>query len=257
MGALAIIWTAANAPPGLLRRDLFLLGTSQVQQPRLARTAPTTRGSPPSYQIARKVAGTIVREGVSLRSDTSSPVTVPVPVPLPVSVPVPLPATGARPVDRPPPLDRTVPEIVLTPPVDRARAALAAGVPDDAIAVLRPYVSSGNSSAKPLLGEALVASGWKDVKVYRWNMATRKAREALALAELGGSSRGAHALLGEALYAVGDFGAALGEFTKALAESPRDARLKRRVTRSRRQLRHPADERGGSPSAPAEPAPEE
>jgi len=160
-------------------------------------------------------------------------------------------------IDRAPPVDRSAPEIVQTPPVDRARAALAAGVPDDAIAVLRPYILSGNTGAKPVLGEALVASGWKDAKAYRWNTAARKAREALTLADPSGPSRGAHALLGETQYAIGDFGTALGEFTKALAESPHDARLRRRVMRSRRQLRHAGDDRGESPSAPAEPTPEE
>jgi hypothetical protein len=94
------------------------------------------------------------------------------------------------------------------------------------------------------------------VKVYRWNTASRKAREALTLVAPAGPSHGAHALLGEVLYAQRDFGAALGEFTKALAESPRDARLKRRVIRSRRQLHHPvvdsSDDSGES--APGEAA---
>ena len=120
-----------------------------------------------------------------------------------------------------------------------------AGLPDDAIAVLRPAVARGNSAAKPLLADALVASGWLDVKAYRWNTAGRKAREALALVDTDGPSHGGHALLGEAQYALGDFNAALGEFTRALAESPRDARLKRRVIRSRRHLHRPAQEGGG------------
>jgi tetratricopeptide (TPR) repeat protein len=130
------------------------------------------------------------------------------------------------------------------------------GAPDDAVAVLRPVAVNGDGAAKVLLAEALVASGWNDVKIYRWNTASRKAREALTLVAPAGPSRGAHALLGEVLYAQRDFGAALGEFTKALAESPRDARLKRRVIRSRRQLHHPvvdsSDDSGES--APGEAA---
>ena len=234
MGAAAVAWTTANAPSGLLRRDLLLLGTSRVPKaplPRVARPSPVWS---PSRSIARRIAGTVTTEGARSRTDTQAV----------TAVPSPLPETGARPVDRPAPVDRSAPEIVPTPPVDRARAALAAGVPDDAVAVLRPYISAGNSVAKPLLGEALVASGWKDVKAYRWNTAARKAREALALADPGGSSRGAHALLGEALYAVGDFGAALAEFTKALAESPRDARLRRRVMRSADNCVTPATSAG-------------
>jgi hypothetical protein len=149
----------------------------------------------------------------------------------------PAPPTGPAAAGKP--SSRTAPEIVQTPAVDRARAALAAGAPDDAVAVLRPEATRGNTEAKSVLADALVASGWKDVKVYRWAAVSAKAREALALAEPGRSSHGAHALLGEAHYALRDFNAALAEFTKALAESPRDARLKRRVIRSRRQLRGP------------------
>ncbi len=147
------------------------------------------------------------------------------------------PGASITPAERATIPTRMVPEIVQTPAVDRARAALSAGQPDDAIAVLRPAVSAGNAAAKPLLAEALVASGWKDVKVYRWNAANHKAREALTMTAPGGPSHGAHALLGEALYAVRDFNGALGEFNRALGESPRDARLRRRVIRSRRQLR--------------------
>jgi Flp pilus assembly protein TadD len=108
-----------------------------------------------------------------------------------------------------------------------------------------------------LLAEALVASGWNDAKVYRWNTTSRKAREALSFVDPGSSSRGAHALLGEALYAQRDFGGALGEFTKALAETPRDARLKRRVVRSRRQLHHPVANPGDAESTPPEATPEQ
>ena len=180
-----------------------------------------------------------------------------------------MPMSGAAADMMPPPVERNptrahlAPEIVLTPPMDRALQALGAGVPDDAIAVLRPFVSAGNAAGSPLLADALVASGWKDVKAYRWNTAARKAREALTFAEPGGPSHGAHALLGESLFANRDFTAALTEFTKALAETPRDARLKRRVIRTRKQLRRPGDDRTGvpsapgAPSAPAEPASEE
>jgi len=85
--------------------------------------------------------------------------------------------------------------------------------------------------------DALVAAGWQDVKIFRWQGASQKAREALAQ-EVGPSknSQGAHALLGEALFAFRDFRGALDQFTAALAESPKDARLKRRVIRARRQL---------------------
>lgn len=94
--------------------------------------------------------------------------------------------------------------------------------------------------------------GWQEARVYHWQAANRKAREALAeTAPAGQPSRGAHALLGEGLYAQGDFHAALDEFSLALAESPRDARLKRRVIRSRRRLQE------RSPTVAAEPAAEQ
>ncbi|MBC8133406.1 MAG: hypothetical protein H7X95_10535, partial [Deltaproteobacteria bacterium] len=169
--------------------------------------------------------------------------------PLPVTASPKVVQTTPSPPALTPPPPRNVPEIVQTPPVDRARTALSAGVPDDAIAVLRPVAAKGDSAVKPLLAEALVASGWKDVKAYRWNVAGRKAREAIALTAPVGPSRGGHALLGEVLYALRDFNGALAAFTKGLAESPRDARLKRRVIRSRRQLRHPATPAPGQPDA--------
>jgi tetratricopeptide (TPR) repeat protein len=119
-------------------------------------------------------------------------------------------------------------------------------------------VAGGNVEAKPVLAEALVASGWNDVKRYQWGSVARKAREALSLTGPNAPSRGGHALLGEALYALGDFNSALGEFNKALVESPRDAKLKRRVIRSRRQLKGPTSaSTSTSTSTSAETAPEE
>jgi hypothetical protein len=153
----------------------------------------------------------------------------------------------------PAPAPASGPQIVQTPAIDRARTAIADGAPDDAVAVLRPAVAGGNVEAKPLLADALVASGWNDVKRYQWASVARKAREALSLTGPNGSSHGGHALLGEALYALGEFNSALGEFNKALVESPHDAKLKRRVIRSRRQLAKPT----APTSAAAEPASEE
>jgi hypothetical protein len=124
--------------------------------------------------------------------------------------------------------------------LERARLALAAGAADEAVASLRPIAAAGNVAARPMLAEALVASGWKDVKGSRWALAIRKAREALALSDPGGSSHGAHALLGEVLYERGAREAALAELTRALAESPGNSGLRRRVRRSRRQVRRSA-----------------
>jgi tetratricopeptide (TPR) repeat protein len=148
------------------------------------------------------------------------------------------------------------PEVVLTSPtpVQRARDALAAGAPGDAVAALRAMGGPGRlgPDERSLLVDALVAAGWQEARVYHWQSANRKAREALAeTAPAGQPSRGAHALLGEGLYAQGDFRAALDEFSQALAESPRDARLKRRVIRSRRRLQE------RSPSVASEPAAEQ
>jgi hypothetical protein len=152
------------------------------------------------------------------------------------------------------------PEVVLTSPspVQRARDALAAGAPGDAVAALRAIAGPGGGPGRlgpderSLLVDALVAAGWQEARVYHWQSANRKAREALAeTGPAGQPSRGAHALLGEGLYALGDFRAALDEFSQALAESPRDARLKRRVIRSRRRLQE------RSPSVASEPAAEQ
>jgi hypothetical protein len=129
--------------------------------------------------------------------------------------------------------------VVLTSPVQHAREALAAGAPADAVAALRGLAERTGLAPdeRSLLVDALVASGWEDARVYRWQSANRKAREALGqLAGAGQPSRGAHALLGEGLYALGDFRAALDQFTLALGETPHDARLKRQVIRSRRHL---------------------
>ena len=124
----------------------------------------------------------------------------------------------------------------------------------------------GNQAAKPVLADALVGSGWNDVKVYHWNMAGEKREKPCRFWIRPAPSHGGHALLGEAAYALGDFTAALSEFTKALAENPRDARLKRRVIRSRRQLHRPSPgggrgrQRSGGPetahSVTSEPASE-
>jgi len=141
--------------------------------------------------------------------------------------------------------------------LERARLALVAGAADEAVASLRPIAATGNAAARPMLAEALVASGWKDVKASRWALASRKAREALALSDPAGSSHGAHALLGEILYERGVREAALAELTKALAESPGNPGLRRRVRRSRRQLRRgaavaePVDENESTASQPA------
>jgi serine/threonine protein kinase len=148
------------------------------------------------------------------------------------------------------------PEVVLTSPsaLQRARDALAAGAPGDAVAALRAMGAPGRlgPDERSLLVDALVAAGWQEARVYHWQSANRKAREALAeTAPAGQPSRGAHALLGEGLYALGDFRAALDEFNQALAESPRDARLKRRVIRSKRRLQE------RSPSVASEPAAEQ
>jgi serine/threonine-protein kinase len=150
-----------------------------------------------------------------------------------------------------------VPQTVQTPPFDRARKAIAAGIPDEAIDVLRPIATQGDRAVRALLGEALVASGWNDAKAFRWAAAGQKAREALALSEPAGPSHGAHALLAETLYAQRDFGPALSEFTKALGESPGDTRLRRRAIRSRRQLHRAAAAPGEIQSMPREAASEQ
>jgi serine/threonine protein kinase len=144
------------------------------------------------------------------------------------------------------------PEVVLTSPVQHAREALAAGAPGDAVAALRGLAERTGLAPdeRSLLVDALVASGWQDARVYRWQSANRKAREALAQLTGGGQpSRGAHALLGEGLYALGDFRAALDQFTLALGETPRDARLKRQVIRSRRHLQEKSTPVATEPAA--------
>jgi tetratricopeptide (TPR) repeat protein len=185
------------------------------------------------------------------------------------------PPTGTAGITPAPPVEAAAPRAVAKdgapevvqqpPPFERARTALAAGAPDDAIAVLRPIAAKDSDEARALLADALVASGWSDVRRYRWNVANRKAREAMDLIPAG-RGHGAHALMGETLYAFHDFSGALNEFTKALAESPRDMRLKRRVIRSLRQLRAPpasASEPAAEPkveppsAAAAEPTPEQ
>jgi hypothetical protein len=146
-------------------------------------------------------------------------------------------AAAASAVPRPP-------EVVLTPPAERARRLLDGGAPQEALATLRAAAERAQltDGERLVFVDALVSAGWEDVRGYRWQAAMRKANEALAArhATAGETSRGAHALLGEALYAVGNFRAALDEFTAALAESPADARLKRRVVRSRRHLQESA-----------------
>ena len=116
---------------------------------------------------------------------------------------------------------------------------MAAGAPDDAVSVMRAVAARGDArpADRMLFVDALVASGLRELKAFRWLTVGRRAREALALTTPRREpSRGAHALLGEALYALRDFRGALEQFTAALAETPGDPRLKRRVVRSRRQL---------------------
>jgi hypothetical protein len=164
------------------------------------------------------------------------------------------PAPGA--VEAIPPSAAVTIDVAATP-IDKAHAALSSGAPDQAIALLRPVVARGDRSARPVLAEALVDSGWKALNGNRREAAVRRAREALAVAGPGlGEGRGAaHALMGEALFAGRDFGGALDHFSKALAESPGDTRLKRRVIRTRRVMRRPGtDGRPGEGDAAGAPA---
>jgi hypothetical protein len=230
-GGVGTSWMAKNGPPPFARHWLDRL---------------TPRSS-------SKIAVSVVA------APMPAPATVPV---TPTSPPPPKGAGAATDVPEPAAVepaaisDRAPP---VAPPIERARTALAAGTPDDAIAALRPIAAAKDQGeARTLLTDALVASGWSDARKYHWNMAGRKAREALSLAlAAGGPSRGAHALMGETMYARRDFDGALNEFTHALAESPRDARLRRRVIRSLRQLRGPPTdekEKDEPPSAAAEAA---
>jgi len=131
---------------------------------------------------------------------------------------------------------RPGPEIVPTKPLERAREAISSGNPDDAIVLLRTNPPSTDPAVKALLIEALVASGTKAVNGYHWQVVARRAREALALAEAGTSTHGAHGLLGDALAAFNDFEGAIAEYQRALVETPRDARLRRHLLRARLQL---------------------
>ncbi len=156
----------------------------------------------------------------------------------------------------------SVPEIVPTSPVERARASLAAGSPDEAVGLLRPALGKGDPAVRALLIDALVASGTKQVSSYNWTLVARRAREALALVVPPAPSRGAHALLADALSAQGDAPAAIAEYQRALVETPRDMRLRRHLFRARRQLQ-PAPSPGREPpaeaaavSSPGEAAPE-
>jgi len=135
------------------------------------------------------------------------------------------------------------------PTLSRARAQIAAGSPEQALPLLRP-LAPRNGEAASLLIDALVGSGWNAVHVYHWKTAAARAREALVLAGPQAPSRGAHWVLGESLFATKDFTGALDQFSKALAENPREPKLKRRVLRSRRALRRPDDAAGVAASDP-------
>ena len=154
----------------------------------------------------------------------------------------------------PPPARRGAPEIVPTSPVERARALTSAGAPDDAIALLRPALAKGDPAVRAAMVDALVASATRLTSTYNWNQVARRAREALSLTAPSESSRGAHGLLGDALAAQGDAGGAVAEYQRALAETPRDARLKRHLMRARRQLqpeRAPAEAAASATGQPA------
>jgi len=143
------------------------------------------------------------------------------------------PSAGAAP---PPAPSRSGPEIVPTKPLERARQAISSGSPDEAIALLRTNPPSTDPAVKGLLIEALVASGTKAVNGYHWQVVARRAREALALADPGTGTHGAHGLLGDALVAFNDLEGAVAEYQRALAETPRDARMRRHLLRARLQL---------------------
>jgi serine/threonine protein kinase len=208
-----------------------------VEQIRAALSSPAR----PAEALPAAVPATVKPTGGALEPAASAGARAGAPVVTAVGAPLPAAAPAAG------------PQIVQTPALERARTAIAEGAPDDAVAVLRPAVAGGNADAKPALADALVASGWNDVKRYQWGSVARKAREALSLTGPNAPSHGGHALLGEALYALGEFNSALGEFNKALVESPHDPKLKRRVIRSRRQLSKPTP----PTSATAEPAAEQ
>ena len=149
------------------------------------------------------------------------------------------------------------PEIVPTKPLEGARQALSSGNPDEAIALLRTTPPSTDPAVKSLLIEALAASGAKAVSGYHWQVVARRAREALALAEPGMNTHGAHGLLGDALVAFNDLEGAVAEFQRALAETPRDARMRRHLLRARLQLQaRTKDGSGASSSASRQPAAE-
>ena len=153
-----------------------------------------------------------------------------------------VPAPIAPPAGPAGPARRGAPEVVPTSPVERARALTGSGAPEDAIALLRPALAKGDPAVRSAMVDALVASATKLTSTYNWTQVARRAREALALTTPPEPSRGAHGLLGDALAAQGDPTGAIAEYQRALAETPRDARLKRHLMRARRQLQ-PAPER--------------
>jgi serine/threonine protein kinase len=255
LGGGSLAWMITQGPPPVIRDWGRVFGVRSA--PRLS-----ARGAGPAASPGNE--GAKGAKGADSANGTVVKAVTPTPGGPEIVALAPRPPTGGPHIqgDSGPGSARRPFDIVQTPPpVDRARTALAAGLPDDAIAVLRPAIKGEDGAVRPLLADALVASGWRDAKAYRWSVAIRKAREALALTQRSGSSHGAHALLGESLYAVGSFGPALSEFLKALAETPGDARLRRRVIRSRRQLHRPSDDNAAAQSTgsepPAEPASEE
>jgi serine/threonine protein kinase len=244
----ATAWAATNGAPEIAR-DWF----RRVRRRSTHETiSAEQRGEPPA---SVSVSQTASASPSGLRAPVGPSRQSPVAPVAPVAPVVPLAPVASGSIASP--AVPQAPQIVQTPPFDRARKAIAAGLPDEAIDLLRPIVTQGDRAVRALLAEALVASGWNDAKAFRWAPAGHKAREALALSEPAGRSHGAHALLAETLYAQRDFGPALSEFTKAMAESPGDTRLKRRAIRSRRQLHRAAAAPGEIQSMPREAASEQ
>jgi cytochrome c-type biogenesis protein CcmH/NrfG len=120
-------------------------------------------------------------------------------------------------------------------------------------------LTSRDPAIKPLMVDALIASGTKAMGGYHWGLVTKRAREALAVDPTATNSRGAHALLADALFVQGDVDGAIAEYQRAIAEAPRDARLRRHLLRARRQLQQPGDREAPAQtadSAPGEPTTE-
>ena len=223
VAAPAKILVSPTAPPPDVR-SRSRLATQSSKQPSDTQRVPAPN---PPVRSAPTLTGIVPPVADIRAAPASGP-----PSPAPVGTTSSDPSNASSRPPRPP-------EIVQTSALQRARDSLAAGLPNDAVSALRATLqrSPTREPERTIFVDALVAAGWQDVKIFRWQGASQKAREALAQ-EVGPSknSQGAHALLGEALFAFRDFRGALDQFTAALAESPKDARLKRRVIRARRQL---------------------